>query len=128
MVTYRAELASLETDPVGNLNSLNQLIPSLIEAYGKATKSKEVHRVLEAVVKLREILKGADLLTGKESVAIASQSTEGVTNPAKKFVVERVQVLLKSLATGMNEQNLMQVVDMLVLFIQDALEGRDGKE
>lgn len=51
-----------------------------------------------------------------------------MTNPAKKFVVERVQVLLKSLATGMNEQNLMQVVDMLVLFLQDALEGRDGKE
>ena len=71
MVTYRTELALLEADPVGNLNSLNQLIPSLIEAYTKAAKSKEVHRVLEAIVKLREILKGADLLTEKESVAIA---------------------------------------------------------
>ena len=128
MASFEADLALLEQDPVENLNCLNRLIPNLIQAYTNASKSKDVHRVLEAVVKLRDVLKDAELLTEKESVAIASQTVEGVTNPAKKFIVERVQVLLKSLVAGMRQHNLVQVVDMLLLFVQDALEGREGEE
>ena len=62
---------------------------------------------MDTIVKLRDILKRADLLTRKESVAIASSTLEGVSNPAKKFIVERMQILIKSLIDGLNAKNLM---------------------
>ena len=99
-----------------------------MEAYSSSTKSKEVHKVLKSIVSLREILKKADLLTQKESVAIANNSTQGMSNPAQKFIVERLQVLLVTIAKGVDSKSLMQVFDMLMLFVQDSLEGIEPEE
>ena len=56
---------------------------------------------------MREILKDADLLTQKESVAIVSDSAQEITSPAQKFIVERLKVLLEIIASGADAKNLM---------------------
>ena len=67
-------------------------------------------------------------MTQKESVAIASDSAQAITGTAQKFIVERLKVLLGIIAAGSDPKSLMQVFDMLMLFVQDALEGMEPEE
>ena len=50
MSSVDKQLAKLKENPVSNLNTLNEIIPSLMEAYSSSQKSKEVHKVLDATV------------------------------------------------------------------------------
>ena len=62
-------------DPIANLNLLNQLIPSVIEAFqGGSDNRSIIKKVIAIVESIRDILEEKEILTGELYRAILSQS------------------------------------------------------